>query len=99
MLKRYPHTLRWRQALPPVFVLSFFILFVLSLWFTFARYLFAAQLLAYFSILGLAGLKLAINKRKGFFFGGCRFAISTMHFSWGAGFLWSGVLSLFKKNG
>lgn len=99
MLRRYPHTLRWRQALPPVFVLSFFILFVLSLWFAFARYLFAAQLLAYFSILGLAGLKLAINKRKGFLLWGLPFAISTMHFSWGAGFLWSGVLSLFKKNG
>ena len=99
MLRRYPHTLRWRQALPPVFVFSLFTLIVLSLWIVLARYLLAAQVFIYFAILGLAGLKLAINKRKGFLFWGLPFAISTMHFSWGAGFLWSGVLSLFKKNG
>ncbi|MFN8383238.1 MAG: glycosyltransferase family 2 protein [Anaerolineales bacterium] len=99
MLKRYPHTLRWRQALPPVFVLIFFSLIVLSLWIVLARYLLAAQVLIYFLALGLAGLKLAINKRKGFLLWGLPFAISTMHFSWGAGFLWSGILSLFKKNG
>ncbi len=100
MLRRYPHTLRWRQALPPVFVLIFFSLIVLSLWAVLARYALAAQALFYFfAILGLAGLKLAINKRKGFLFWGLPFAISTMHFSWGAGFLWSGILSLFKKNG
>lgn len=99
MLKRYPHTLRWRQALPPVFVLIFFSLTVLSLWIVLARYLLAAQVLIYFLALGLAGLKLAINKRKGFLLWGLPFAISTMHFSWGAGFLWSGISSLFKKNG
>ncbi len=99
MLRRYPHTLRWRQALPPMFVLSLFTLIVLSLWIVFARYVLAAQVFIYFSILGLAGLKLAINKRKGFLFLGVPFAIFTMHFSWGAGFLWSGILSLFKKNG
>ena len=99
MLKRYPHTLRWRQALPPVFVLIFFSLIVLSLWIVLARYLLAAQVLIYFLALGLAGLKLAINKRKGFLLWGLPFAISTMHFSWGAGFLWSGISSLFKKNG
>ena len=91
MLKRYPHTLRWRQALPPVFVLIFFSLIVLSLWIVLARYLLAAQVLIYFLALGLAGLKLAINKRKGFLLWGLPFAISTMHFSWGAGFLWSGI--------
>jgi hypothetical protein len=99
MLRRYPHTLRWRQALPPAFVLIFFSLIVLSLWIVLARYLLAAQVLVYFFVLGLAGLKLAINKRKGFLLWGLPFAISAMHFSWGAGFLWSGVLSLFKKNG
>lgn len=99
MLKRYPHTLRWRQALPPVFVLIFFSLIVLSLWIVLARYLLAAQVFIYFLALGLAGLKLAINKRKGFLLWGLPFAISTMHFSWGAGFLWSGISSLFKKNG
>ncbi|MBL8100890.1 MAG: glycosyltransferase family 2 protein [Anaerolineales bacterium] len=99
MLKRYPHTLRWRQALPPAFVLSLFILIVLSLWIVLARYLLAAQVFIYFAVLGSAGLKLAINKRKGFLLWGLPLAIATMHISWGAGFLGSGILSLFKKNG
>ncbi len=44
MLKRYPHTLRWRQALPPLFVLSLLVLIVLSLLIGIARYVLAAQL-------------------------------------------------------
>lgn len=98
MLKRYPHTLRWRQALPPVFVLSLIILIVLSLLAAFARYLLAAQLFSYFSVLGLAGLKLAIEKRNWFLVFGLPLAITTMHISWGMGFLWSGISNLFIKN-
>ncbi|MBE0680843.1 MAG: glycosyltransferase family 2 protein [Anaerolineales bacterium] len=99
MLQRYPHTLRWRQALPPAFILILVLLIVLSLWIVPARYLLGLQLFVYFITLGLAGLKLAFNKRKGFLFWGLPLAIATMHFAWGAGFLWSGILNLFKKNG
>ncbi len=99
MLQRYPHTLRWRQALPPAFILILVLLIVLSLWIVPARYLLGLQLFVYFIPLGLAGLKLAFNKRKGFLFWGLPLAIATMHFAWGAGFLWSGMLNLFKKNG
>lgn len=94
MLKRYPHTLRWRQGLPPLFVLSLIVLIVLSLFVVLARYILAAQLLVYLSALGLAGLKLAAEKRKGFLFIGLPLSIMTMHFSWGAGFLWSFGASL-----
>jgi glycosyltransferase involved in cell wall biosynthesis len=98
MLKRYPHTLRWRQALPPLFVLILFALIVLSLFIGLARWLLAAQLIVYFSALGLAGLKLAIEKRKGFLLVGLPLAISTMHISWGAAFLWSSITSLFSAD-
>jgi glycosyltransferase involved in cell wall biosynthesis len=93
MLQRYPHTLRWRQALPPLFVLILFALIVLSLFIGTARYILVAQLLAYFSALTLAGLKSAIEKRNGFLIIGLPLAIATMHFSWGAGFLWSSIKS------
>ena len=93
MLKRYPHTLRWRQALPPVFVVSLFALVVLSLFVGVARYILAAQLLLYISVLGVAGLKMTIEKRKVFLLFGLPFAIMTMHFAWGAGFLWSLITS------
>ena len=97
MLKRYPHTLRWRQALPPVFVFILAALIVLSLGLTIAQILLGLQLFAYFFILGLAGLQLAIKTRKGFLIWGLPLAIATMHITWGAGFLWSGITSMFKN--
>ena len=97
MLKRYPHTLRWRQALPPVFVLILSVLIVLSLGLTIAQLLLALQLSTYFFVLGLASLQLAIKTRKGFFLWGLPLAIATMHITWGAGFLWSGITSIFKN--
>jgi glycosyltransferase involved in cell wall biosynthesis len=99
MLKRYPHTLRWRQALPPLFVLILFVLIVLSLFVVFARYLLAAQLFGYFFVLTLAGLKLAVEKKIGYLLPGLPLAISTMHMAWGAGFLWSGISGLYTKHG
>ncbi|MBK7454941.1 MAG: glycosyltransferase family 2 protein [Anaerolineales bacterium] len=98
MLSRYPHTLRWRQALPPVFVSILFVLIVLSLFVGLARYILAAQVLFYFIALGSAGLKLAIEKGKGFILIGLPLAIMTMHIFWGAGFLWSGISDLFVKH-
>ena len=99
MLLRYPHTLRWRQALPPVFVLSVLVLIVLSLWLQVAFYFLAVQLFLYFFVLGLAGLRLAIAKKKGYLMFGIPLAIVTMHVAWGAGFLFSGISSLLNKNG
>ncbi len=98
MLRRYPHTLRWRQALPPVFVFFLFVLIVLSLFVGLARYILAAQVLFYFIALGSAGLKLAIEKGKGFILMGLPLAIMTMHIFWGTGFLWSGISDLFVKH-
>jgi len=95
MLKRYPYTLRWRQALPPVFMLSLFTFVVLSLFVGIARYILSAQLLLYISVLGVAGLKMTIEKRKVFLIFGLPCAIMTMHFAWGAGFLWSLISSPF----
>lgn len=97
MLKRYPHTLRWRQALPPVFVFILAALIVLSLGLRIAQVLLVLQLFAYFFILGLAGIQLAIKTRKGFLIWGLPLAIATMHITWGAGFLWSGITSMFKN--
>ena len=97
MLKRYPHTLRWRQALPPVFVLILLSLIVLSLVLKIAQILLALQLFVYFFVLGLAALRLAITTRKGFLIWGLPLGIATMHITWGAGFLWSGITSMFKN--
>jgi hypothetical protein len=57
------------------------------------------QLFVYSGVLGAAGIKLALGKQKGFLLWGLPLAISTMHMSWGLGFLWSGVMNFFRKNG
>lgn len=89
MLRRYPETLRWRQALPPLFVLSLAGLAVLSLFFPPAGALVAAELLLYFFIMLLAGVRLGLRERKAYLILGLPLAIFAMHIAWGSGFLWS----------
>jgi len=89
MLRQYPGTLRWRQALPPIFVLSTVILSVLTFAFPLARLLLAVQLGAYSFITAFAGLLESIRRKDMGLILGFPPAIWTMHFSWGAGFLTS----------
>jgi hypothetical protein len=99
MLRNYPDTLRWRQALPPLFVLSLLVLFLLSIFTPFAWLVLYAELVLYFSIMTLAGLRAAFRQRKPFLIFGLPLAIPVMHITWGSGFLWSILSSSTKKNG
>jgi glycosyltransferase involved in cell wall biosynthesis len=99
MLRRYPDTLRWRQALPPLFVLSLIGLVVFSIFIPFARVLLAVELLFYFSIMILAGLNAAFRQRNTYLILGLPLAIPAMHLAWGSGFLWSILTSSFEKHG
>jgi len=99
MLRRYPDTIRWRQALPPLFVLSLLGLIALSIFIPFMRFVLAGELLLYFSILLLAGTRSAIQKSILYLVIGLTLAIPVMHISWGSGLLWS-ILDLGSiKNG
>jgi len=88
MLRRYPHTIRWRQALPPLFVITLILLAVISPFFQAALYTLAGIISAYFAILILVGVCLAIQLKTPAFSLGVPLAIACMHFSWGMGFLW-----------
>lgn len=88
MLRRYPETLRWRQALPPLLVLTFLGFLLLGFFSPFFIFLFGLEFFFYFLILFLAALQ---KKTLGL-----PFAIATMHISWGSGFLWGALSSLFK---
>ncbi len=99
MLRRYPDTLRWRQALPPLFVLSLLALAVGSMFIPLARIMLAAELLLYFFIMVLAGFHAAFRARKPYLILGLPLSIFIMHASWGGGFLWSILASSFQKNG
>ena len=96
MLRRYPETIRWRQALPPLFVLSLVLLSGLSAFVPAARFLFAAELFLYVSILILAGFQAALRERSAALILGLPLAIAAMHLSWGSGFLWSILTSSFQ---
>jgi hypothetical protein len=97
MLARYPHTLRWRQALPPSFVLSLIGLILISIFASRVRIFLSAEIIVYLLILMGAGIQVAIRQRKPILIPGLMLAIMTMHISWGSGFLWSLVLLPFKK--
>ncbi|HEX6271303.1 MAG TPA: exopolysaccharide biosynthesis polyprenyl glycosylphosphotransferase [Anaerolineales bacterium] len=89
MLRRYPNTLRWRQALPPVFVLSLLGLSLLSFFQPLAGWVLIGELLFYFAALFVAGLQVAWRQKKVSVAFGLPLAISVMHVAWGSGFLWS----------
>ncbi len=99
MLRRYANTIRWRQALPPLFVLSVIVLALMSLFIPLAGVFLMGELLIYFFILLIAGLKIGLRNRKPYLFLGLLMAISVMHISWGSGFLWSILITSINKNG
>jgi succinoglycan biosynthesis protein ExoA len=99
MLRNFPDTLRWRQALPPVFVLSLIMLGLVSIFVPFSAWILTAEILSYYLVLFLAGIHAASKHRKLFLLAGLPLAISMMHLSWGSGFLWSMLTSSKHKNG
>ena len=97
MLRRYPDTLRWRQGLPPLFVASLVGLILLS-WWPPAGGLLALELTIYVSVLVLAGMLASLRQKKISLFMGLPLSIATMHLAWGGAFLWSMIMSKWKKH-
>jgi len=95
MLRRYPQTVRWRQGLPPAFVLSLFVLSVLSPFFVVARWLLVIELVIYCLTILLAGIQSAARKHDWVLILSVPLAITTMHISWGGAFLWSMISTAF----
>jgi len=98
MLRRYPGTLRWRQALPPVFVSSLVVVFILTLFRPFLGLLLICELLVYFGVLELVSLQLAFKRKEFFLIFGLPLAIAVMHAAWGGGFLWSILTEKWKSS-
>ncbi|MGB8213680.1 MAG: glycosyltransferase family 2 protein [Anaerolineales bacterium] len=89
MLRRYPETIRWRQGLPPLFVLSLLGGALLAIFFPIFRVFLAMEILVYCIVLAASAIQAALRQKKGFLVIGLPLAIATMHIAWGAGFLWS----------
>jgi hypothetical protein len=99
MLRRHPATIRWRQALPPLFVASLVLLALLSVFLPLARFLLLAEVTVYLLALLAAGLQLAVRRTKPLLLPGLALAIATMHLAWGSGFLWSLCSGSARPNG
>ncbi len=98
MLRRYPNTLRWRQGLPPLFVLSLIGLGILGIFLPLFRVLWAAEIGVYAFALTAAGVQAAVKQKKFSLVIGLPLAISFMHIFWGSGFLWSMIKGVFTDN-
>jgi len=98
MLKRYTNSIRWRQALPPIFVASLIVLIILSFWFSFARWLLSIEFVLYLLILVVASARVALRNHKPFLIAGLPLSILIMHFAWGSGFLFSLISSTSLQN-
>jgi succinoglycan biosynthesis protein ExoA len=92
MLLAHPASLKWRQALPPLFVSLVILLGVASPFWLLARIGIGLTLAIYVAVTAVAGLIEAARRRDPWLVFGFPLAIWTMHFSWGGAFLW-GVLS------
>jgi glycosyltransferase involved in cell wall biosynthesis len=89
MLRRYPGTVRWRQALPPLFVLSLLVLPGLWILTPCAGWLFMIELASYALVLLAVGVQTALKMRGVGMIFGVPLAIASMHIAWGSAFLWS----------
>lgn len=93
MLRRYPGSLRWRQALPPVFVLSLLFWALVGFFWPAAWILLALELAVYAGILVFSSISIARRLQDWLLLLGIPAAIASMHLAWGAGFLGSMVKS------
>ncbi len=89
MLRIYPKTLRWRQLLPPLFVLSLLIFLFLSPFMSLARYALLFIVSAYLLVLFGIGVQQALRRKQVCLFIGLPLSMATMHLAWGIAFLWS----------
>ncbi len=95
MLRMFPDTLRWRQALPPLFVAGLIFLLLFSPFFVFFRYVFLIVVCLYLIILCAASLPVVFRQKELSALIGVPVSIVIMHLSWGMGFLWGVIKSLF----
>lgn len=98
MLRKYPDSIRWRQALPPLFLLALTALFCISIFLPVFFFLLGGVVLIYCVTVAFSVGKDKRSKELAFrekLF--TMAAIMTMHFSWGSGFLVSLMQSFLKK--
>lgn len=98
MLQSHPGSLKWRQALPPLFVAFLVLLGSSSPFWLPARLALGLSLAFYAAVTAIAGIAEAAKRRDPGLLIGFPLAIWTMHLAWGGAFLW-GLLTGFASGG
>ena len=98
MLRRFPDTLRWRQALPPAFVLGLLIGPLMASRWLWAEWLWLGAVVSYALILALIGFQTSLQHKDLRHLIGVPIAIVLMHLSYGSAFLWSTLKSLESRS-
>lgn len=88
MLRKFPNSLRLRQAIPPLFVLTLIILGISSFFVPIARIIFGSGVGLYLLALFSSSIIESVIKMDGCYLL-MAFAFATIHFCWGGGFLYS----------
>jgi glycosyltransferase involved in cell wall biosynthesis len=89
MLRRYPETIKLRQALPPLLFLIIFILPFLSILWPWLLSVWIITVVSYALLLLSFGIMKALEMSKLSLVIGLPMAISTMHLSYGSALIWS----------
>jgi succinoglycan biosynthesis protein ExoA len=98
MLLRYPASVKWRQALPPLFVTGLIGLGVMaSLWRP-AVYALGAAIGVYLAAILVGAMHIGA-RNAGAPVGAAAMALVTMHLAWGGGFVWSLITSIVRLRG
>ncbi len=88
MLRKYPRSLRWRQILPPVFVLALLGFGILAISWFIARWILAIIVILYTITVFSIGIQMSVKYKKLIHAIGVPMALATIHLSWGSAFLW-----------
>jgi len=99
MLLRYPGSIRWRQALPPLMVLGLLLMAAAAPFWRPAAAGFLAATVIYLVTLLAAGVHLGWRGRDARLLPSAMLALATMHFAWGTGFLSSMLGRWIKRDG
>jgi hypothetical protein len=99
MLARFPGSVRWRQVLPPAFIVTLVAAGLAALFWPFALLALLLILAIYVVALVAAGVEIGIRRRDARLIPGAALALATMHLSWGGGFLWSVMGNWLTRHG
>lgn len=97
MLKKDPGSIRLRQLIPPLFVLSLILLTIGGIfWHRLSNVLLLVGIF-YLTVLLLVAIRTAGRKNDLTLLVGMPIALLIMHLSWGSGFIWSLIKLIFRR--